>query len=569
MARLNLLQNTYKLDNGQHHLTETEVDRLLSDFEFFMGNYQQILNKARQTVPFKLNHFQKKLFKVLLPMIMPETRLERRHNVVILKPRQVGASVGVVAFINYLCAFVEGLNHMRIIHTFPVKGALERFYRDKVQPIVTGVHPDVFPVIEKISSGTSIYSLYHNIKGIERDNGYELISANSESIRSTTATIWIADEAALYTHPYDLEAALSPALPQYGFSLVVYLSTFNEGKSDYFTKKIETAIAHPEDWTLVFTPWYESYPEKFYGVDINDLELTQYDQNRIIPALAQAGISPDTFGDYIDWYHRTSAETAAMITEFPTTIEEVQQISANEKIVPREDMEKIKAYKEEGQPYKLLVDPVTNRTEARKTDVSMFKVFRMPRKGERYIMAVDPIMASGDNTDFFAASVFNSKHEQVATLRGRGLPLEDWATYAIGICRLYNNALICPEQNVMEGFRATVWAKGYYYWWYATPKDRANRTPGLRTTVSTKERMIEKLLLLIHNERIIIHDEVWLHELEIFERIKKVRSGGEVYYQMRAPKSDFDDAVASLWIYAGTLNQNELTEQKSKGWTIL
>ena len=69
------LENSYRLPNVNTHIPADDVRKCLSDFSFFMGNYAQILNKERVTVPFKLNAAQKKIFEVLLPMVDPKTRL--------------------------------------------------------------------------------------------------------------------------------------------------------------------------------------------------------------------------------------------------------------------------------------------------------------------------------------------------------------------------------------------------------------------------------------------------------------------------------------------------------------
>ena len=201
------LENDYQLANKTERLSAEDIRRVLTDFEFFMGNYQQIVNKERKMVPFKLNAFQRKLFETLLPMVHPDTRLDRRTTVVIIKGRQVGASVGVSAFINYLCAFVEGMENLSIAHTFPATDTVSKFYLMKVKPIITGVHPDLFPTVERENLSSSIVTHYKDIKGIRRNNHYELVSANASSIRSSTVNIVLEDEVAFYSHPEDLDNA--------------------------------------------------------------------------------------------------------------------------------------------------------------------------------------------------------------------------------------------------------------------------------------------------------------------------------------------------------------------------
>lgn len=562
---MKFLENDYRLSNREITLDVAEVKQALTNFPYFASHYQQIVNKRRQTVPSALNKFQRKVATSLLPMIDPKTRLDRRHNVVILKPRQVGASTLVVELVNYICAYVEGLNHMNILHTFPVGDTVSKFYKEKVTPIITGVHPSLFSTMERKSYTTSITTTYHNIKGIRRDNIYELVSAGASSIRSTTANIWLADEIAFYRDPYTLEAAISPALPDFGFSLVVYLSTFDDVKSDYFLEKIKLAQENPEDWTLIFTPWYEMYPEEFMGTSLNELTLTEYDTNTIMPALAGAGISKEHWGDYIAWYHKKSKECMAIKKEYPTTLEEVLSMASNDKVFAKEDLDNQQNNLKDRKPFSLQRDVLTDQVKAVETKASPLYIFEPPRYGQQYLLTVDPIASTSEKSDFFAASMWDtSNHHQVAVLHGRNLPLEDWCDLSLQLCRLYNNATICPESNMAEAFKAIIWGQGYYRWWYASDLARKNRQPGLRTTASTKPDMIEKLAVMLRNKSIVIEDPQTLQELREFEKVEK-----RGYTKMEAPKGKHDDLAASCWIYAGTLGIDQLAGIKRSGWVIL
>lgn len=158
-----------------------------------------------------------------------------------------------------------------------------------------------------------------------------------------------------------------------------------------------------------------------------------------------------------------------------------------------------------------------------------------------------------------------NNHEQVAVFRDRGLADEDYADWAVSIATIYNNAELCPEINVANGFIVAVNARRYYHWYYQDKKSRADRIPGLRTTVTTKELFIDKLNALLDGDRIILHDEVTLDELR--NMVKKIKSNGTV--RMEAKRGHHDDSVAALWIYAGSLNMNELERGKRSGFAIL
>lgn len=893
---MKFLENDYRLSDKSIILSREEVGRALSDFPYYAGHYQQIVNKRRQTVPSELNAFQRKLASILLPMIDPKTRLDKRHNVVILKPRQVGASTFTVEFINYLCAFVEGFNHMNILHTFPVTDTVAKFYKEKVQPIITGVHPSLFPTMERKSYTSSITTTYHNIKGVPRDNLYELISANANSIRSATANIWIADECftgnvevltnegfkrldslsqqelvaqfdpetngiefvkplryinkpyngdavkwkigqsefvstvfhdfvvgkrgesssrspkwqkvkacdvktsqnydfptwgvgttehedlsplerlgiavqadgtvygnkvrkgkrgenigwarctvgvkrpckirrmrkllkeadilyterleksgntrfgfdlpysnpkllssflspncsyqrarqilhevlhwdgygldrealhgeaylpqhsyysstvkenrdfvaaialqagqqvtaseqedtrsenysimyrlhmnsrrnrsydlftkedteyngqvycvtvptgcivvktgrdvwicgncAFYKNPEELEAAISPAIPDNGFSLVIYLSTFDDKRSDYFLEKIKQAQEDSEDWTLLFTPWYEMYPEEKLGTALDSIELAEYDTNTIIPTLQGAGIHRSEWGDYVAWYHKKKKECLAIRKEYPTTLEEVLSFSSNDKVFDQNDLARQEENVIRRTPYSLAEDVLTHELKATITQASPLYIFKPPVYRSRYLITIDPIASTSEASDYFAALVWDTRtNEQMASLHGRNLPLEDWANLTLQLARLYNNAQLCPESNLAQALVAMIWGQRYYNWWYLDLKHRKDRDPGVRTTATTKPNMIEKLAVMLRNNSIKLHDQELIDELCQFEKV--IKRG---YMKMEAPKGKHDDLCMAACIYAATLGVDQLNGIKRSGWAVL
>ena len=560
------LENSYRLENGQWHIPPEDIRRCLQDFSFFMGNYAQILNKNRLTVPFNLNIAQKKLFETLLPMVDPKTRLDRRRTVMVVKCRQAGISVGITAFINYICSFVQGLDHMNVAHVFPVGDTITGFYNKKTVPIVTGVHPDLMPTMERETLSSSISTYYRDTKGMLRDNYYELVSSNASSIRSSTVNIALFDEAAFYKKPEQLEDAILPAIPDYGFSLVAYLTTFEDKKSSFFANKLKTAVDNPDEFDIVFLPWYLVYPERKEGIDINTLKLTSYDNNVLIPELQKAGIPMENWGDCVDWYHKRKLITTNMAYEYPTTLEEVMNANEDICVFRRDSIDRQRDYQEEGTMYRLVTDVQTGKVSAVAVDegeTSFFKIFRTPVIGERYRITFDPIASNSDTSDFFVAHVFNLRNnEQVATFRARNLSVEDCADYLLCMAKLYNRAELCPESNLAESIYLLIWNQRYYNWYYQNDRMRSARQPGIRTTVSSKEDMINRVCLLIDNDNVIIHDKTTLDEMETFIKKTKTRSDGSQYTRMEAKGKQHDDSVAALWTYAGSLDEKGMMQRR-------
>jgi len=312
------------------------------------------------------------------------------------------------------------------------------------------------------------------------------------------------------------------------------------------------------------------YPEVSLGIPLESLTLTEYDETVIIPEMIKFGIPRERWGDCIDWYHKKSAQVIHIKKEFPTTLDEIMSMGENKKVFSEESIATQKKNILLGKPYRFLTDNVTRQVEAKETDISPFRIFVPPLYGHKYKVTVDPITAVNEESDYFAMSVFDeNKMEQVAVFYGNGLPLEDYADYAVSIAKIYNNALIVPESNVAAAFVTSVYNLRYYNFFYETPKARKDRVPGIRTTVSSKERIVDNLKLLLDTNQITLHDEETVNELEWFEKKVKNKIDGGVHVSMAARKGKHDDMLASVAMFVGSLNQSQLAGHKRSGISFL
>lgn len=568
------IDNDYRLENGNRGLEPSEIREAFSHFEYFMANCQQIVNKDRQLVPFKLNEFQRRLFSTILPMVHRETRIDKRHSIIVVKSRQVGASVGITALINYLCAFAD-LQNINIAHVFPVGDTISKFYQQKVLPIISGVHPSIFPTMERETLSSSIMTHYKDIKGIPLNNYYELISSGSDSIRSSTINILLEDEVCYYKKPEKLESAILPALPDTGFSLLVYLSTVGEDASSmFFLEKLKMALDNPDDWTVVFAPWFFTYPERAIGVEYDSLILDEYESEILVPAFMKEGLPRERWGDCIAWYRKRMRDfnnnRKRMQLEYPSNLNEVLTINSDRMVFSEESLKKQEENILTGKKYRMVTDHATGKVEAQETDVSPFTIFKEPIYGHSYRISIDPITAQSQDTDNFVMQVMDrSNNEQVAVFREKGLQDEDYADWAVSIGTIYNKAELCPEINVGNGFVVAVNSRRYYRWYYSTKSNKAERIPGLRTTVSTKERFIDSLSAMLDRGTIIIHDAYTLDELRSYVKQVKTRQDGSQYIRMNARPGKHDDDCAALFIYAGSLDLRDIEGKKRTRFAMI
>lgn len=567
-----LVPNEYPLDEP---LTNEQIRLALSGdfdgFKYFFEHCMMLQDRdTRQYVHPLMNRGQELIARTILGYVAKDTRATVHKECVILGPRQFGKSTLLTAVASYIEAYVSGMENLNVIHTLQTGTTATKFFKQKIQPIVTNVHPAIYPTIERDTLGTSTLLKYTDVKGIRRGGYYEITSAGSNSVRSGTVSVWLCDEPSEYRNPEAVEDAISGAISSYGWSFTAYIGTFSDRLSGYFLDKIKTALDNPDDMELVFIPWFLVYGREGDGVGIDESKYTEYDREVVIPEMAKYGIPPSEWNDKIGWYHRRALRTSKMKFEFPTSIEDILKLTSDRRVFSDELLSKQDANLIAGEYYRMLTDNMTGKVEAHKTDAGPFIMYKKPLYGHRYRIAIDPITAHSDESDNFVMHVMDlSNNEQVATFADKGLADEDYADWAVSIGQIYNNAELCPEINVANGFIVAVNARRYYHWYYQDKKRRANKEPGIRTSVSTKESMIDALTTLLTRDNIVIHDVNTLDELSGMVKHVKTKEDGTNTVRMAAKKGSHDDRVAALWIYAGSLGHRQLEGRVSQGWAII
>lgn len=567
-----ILQNDYQLDDV---LTKDQIKRALSGdfagFKYFFENCMLLQDRdTRQYVHPKMNKGQEMIARTILGYVAKDTRATVHKECVILGPRQFGKSTLLTSISDYIEAYVAGMENLNIVHTLHTGDAAAKFFKQKIAPILTNVHPMIFPTIERDSSNSSTLLKYRDVKGIRRGGFYEVLSAGSNSVRSGTVTVWLCDEPSEYRSPEAVEDAISGAVPDHGFSFTAYIGTFSDRLSSYFLNKIQTALDNPDEMELVFIPWFLVYGQEGDGVGLTTDSYTEYDKTVIIPEMQKYGIPESEWHDKIGWYHRRALRTSKMKYEFPTSVKDILLLTADRAVFSKESLDKQEENILAGKNYRILTDNQTKKVEAQETDISPLTIYKKPLYGHKYRISIDPITARSDDSDNFAMHVMDlSNHEQVARFKENGLTDEEYADWAVAMGTIYNNADLCPEINVANGFVVAVNARRYYRWFYQDMKSRADRIPGIRTTVGSKEVMLDRLGSMLDRGTIIIHDEDTLDELRNMIKKIKTRTDGSKTIKMLAKKGHHDDLVAALWIYAGSLDLAQIEGRTRSNWAIL
>ena len=560
---------------GTETLTADQIRLALSGdyegFKYFFENCLLIQDRdTRQYIHPKMNIGQQMIAKAIFKNVDKKTRKNEHREIVVIGPRQFGKSTLFTAIGDYLPAYVPGMENLNTVHTLQTGTTANKYFKQKIAPIVANVHPAIFPTIERDTLGTSTLLRFKDVKGIPRGGYYEITSAGSNSVRSGTVSVWLCDEPSEYRNPEAVEDAVSGAISSYAWSFTAYIGTFSDRLSNYFLNKIKLALDNPDEIELIFIPWFLVYGREGDGLGFTEDQMTDYDREVIVPEMQKWGIPRDEWFNKLGWYHTRSLRTSKMRYEFPSSIDDIINMTSDKSVFSEESLAKQESNIMPGKYYRMVTDNATGKVEAQETEASPLIMYKAPMYGHSYMIAIDPITAQSEDTDNFIMSVFDtSNNEQVAVFADRGLQDEDYADWAVSIGTIYNKAVLCPEINVANGFCVACNARRYFKWYYQSKTAQKDRTPGLRTTVSSKERMLDALAAMIDRGTIIIHDADTLDELRNFVKIIKTRTDGSKYVRMVAKAGHRDDRVSACWIYAGTRSLREIEGRKKSSFAII
>jgi hypothetical protein len=186
-------------------------------------------------------------------------------------------------------------------------------------------------------------------------------------------------------------------------------------------------------------------------------------------------------------------------------------------------------------------------------------IWRKPEAGSKYVIAAD--VARGDAGDFSTFHVVNNATcEVVAEYMGK-IPPDKLADLLFEYGKLYNDALICPEQNTFGYFTCVkLRDDGYPRLYYQgssgdpfefRPSD-PNAVPGFSTQAKNRSQILAKLEELTRNNKIKIYSQRLYNQLQAF-----VWNGARA----QAAKDAHDDLIMSLaiamWLVAGDSASNE------------
>ena len=345
------------------------------------------------------------------------------------------------------------------------------------------------------------------------------IPTSDDAGRSEALSLLIVDEAAFIRNFDEIWTGLYPTLSTGGRAIV--LSTPNGVGGQYY-KLYTDAVAQVNEFNPIKIPW-DAHPER------DEEWFKETTRN-----LSDRQISQEYLCDFA---------------------------SSGDTYLSSEDIEWIRQN---------IIPPV----ERRGFDRNVW-IWKYPLSEHQYIMSAD--VARGDSKDYSTFHIIDTNiSEVVAEYRGK-IPPDRFAELLDEFGRMYNNALLCPENNSF-GY-ATILKlqdlaypslyykkrKAVYIGGYVPEKERD--LAGFTTSGKTRGLILTKLEEILRNKQIMVYSSRFYEELKTFTWVGN---------KAKAMKGYNDDLVMSFaigcWIFdasdAYSQNSRLLNESMIKGMKL-
>lgn len=512
--------------------------RIRYDFEYWAAVCARIKHKNRaEIVPFVLNRGQRRVVEAL----EADRRAGRPMRMIVLKARQWGCTTVVEMYMAWVqCCLARNWHSLLCSQVQSVSSAI----RNMLAMLLEHYPLDLWDGSEQGRPSLTAFQGQQAIREI-KGRDCHLTLATSESVNSvrgsdyamahlTEVAFWKDTPSA---KPEDFIRTICGAVARVPMTMVVMESTAN-GVGNFFHREWCRSERGDSDKRAVFVPWYEI---EIYREEVADpMALWQ------AMDAYERGLWND-FGlslERIQWYRMKRAEMAdhtAFMAEYPTTPGEAFACTAAAVFSP-EGVERLRPGCAELRYETGDVASVTGAVTGirsldalgfRKDSTGMMKLWKRPRAGGSYVVAVD-VGGRTLKADWSVVAVFDTagcdgRPEVVAQWRGH-VDHDLLAWKGAQIARWYNTALLVFESNSMEHDYATgltsdqgaymlhelgeVYPNLYYR---QSMGEDCGRKPGFHTNRATKQMIITELIAAVRDGTYIERDAMALDELSTYE----------------------------------------------------
>lgn len=178
------------------------------------------------------------------------------------------------------------------------------------------------------------------------------------------------------------------------------------------------------------------------------------------------------------------------------------------------------------------------------------RLFKRRIVGHQYIGAGDPargIYVTGQDTDFHSASFIDVETgEDVAAIRARGIPPEDFGELMVTVGKMYNNATLAVERtgdghSVMLAFKEAQYPNVYMHQEWDRENKKIYTLPGWPATTVTRPIACNRLARFIRDYPDLIRNVQFINEAMTF--IRNSKNG-----KPEGAPGTHDDCVSSRYI---------------------
>lgn len=516
--------------------------------------------------------------RLLVDLVSRNITEGRQTRVIILKARQLGFST-----ITEALQFALAMRHDH--------------FRGKVVTHETSANEHILSMTQNYFDTYPYADFYRQanksatkLRWLPNDSRIGVITAkNLAGGRSTTTHFLHGSEVAFWPDAGTLMASLGPAIPKTAFSFVILESTAN-GIGNWYETTWNDAVAGQNDYTPIFIPWqvHDEYTAEHIGVAPVDPKRTPLDdeEERLYRQFTSARMDDEcrtilarvVDDDELDrlcapmskkealsrlaWRRYIIRNELAKRKDGTNPVDLFKQeypdcprvafLSTGSNVFPLPFLEQ--TYVSAGSD----VGDVANRGgrhHFQRAVTGPLEVWKLPTRGERYIVAGDPTFTV--RGDYGCIQVLNRRTwEQVARYRAKIDPL------ALGrkMCELgrwYNDALLVPETNKDgSGTIGVILGLDYPNVWQRQTSDQdanyAGSKYGWFTNTRTKIEALGTLKSLVIDGSLTIHDAHTFREMKNYVDLGMGQYGN-------ANGEENDDTVMSLAI-AVTVNVYESDE---------
>jgi hypothetical protein len=456
----------------------------IADYQWYAENFLSITTKDSRLVPFKLNGYQRRLYR-LVEKLRAEDKPVR---IIVLKARQMGISTFCAGSVFHAAATNFYTKSMLVAHDidssvnlFTMVKRMYDFMPDRIKPMsrYSNRRELVFENSDEATRGQAPGLL----------SSIEIETANKSTAgRSGTIHHLHISELAFWNNAINPMNGLLQAVPNKPGTSVFIESTANGivGDGETFHQMWMKAKAGENDFVPFFIPWFEN-PE--YSMQTLGDEV--WKDNEIQLANAH-GLTNEQIS-WRRWKIRNdfAGDETLFNQEFPASAEESFLVS--------------------GRPVfniAMLMKKMHGLNETPRIDEA-FKIFKEPEPGKVYCIGADT--AEGlEQGDYSTAFVIDREFNQMASMRVH-MDTDHFADALIKLAKMYNGALITWElNNHGHAVLSRLKDKSYYNLYtredFDEMADKRMKKLGWQTNVKTKQLMLDEFRAAVRDSALNIRD---------------------------------------------------------------